>query len=147
MEQTKSDSGGIPISDLRPEINRALAVRWFHEVWVERRTETIDELFPPGSIGHTENGDQGPAEFKAGREGLLNAFPDMHVEVEDTAADGDQVVVRWRARGTHRGDGLGMPPTNRKVDFRGMTWLTFRNGVIVEGWDSWNLGKLLESLK
>jgi len=54
MEQTKSDSGGIPISDLRPEINRALAVRWFHEVWVERRTETIDELFPPGSIGHTE---------------------------------------------------------------------------------------------
>jgi predicted ester cyclase len=147
MEQTKSDSGGIPISDLRPEINRALAVRWFHEVWVERRTETIDELFPAGSIGHTENGDQGPAEFKAGREGLLNAFPDLQVEVEDTAADGDQVVVRWHAGGTHRGDGLGMPPTNRKVDFRGMTWLTFKNGVIVEGWDSWNLGRLLESLK
>ncbi len=40
-----------------------------------------------------------------------------------------------------------MPPANRKVDFRGMAWLTFRNGVIVEGWDSRNLGRLLESLK
>ncbi len=48
-------------------------------------------------------------------------------------ADGDHVVVRWPARGTHLGDGLGMPPTNRSVDFRGMTWLTFKNGVIVEG--------------
>jgi len=69
------------------------------------------------------------------------------VEVEDTAADSDQVVVRWRAHGTHRGDGLGMPPTNRTVDFRGMTWLTFKNGVIVEGWDSWNLGRLLALLR
>jgi steroid delta-isomerase-like uncharacterized protein len=102
------------------------------EVWNERRTETIDDLFAPGAIGHTENGDQGPAEFKAASEGLLNAFPDIQIKVEDTAADGDHVVVRWRARGTHRGDGLGMPATGRPVDFRGMTWLTFRNGIIVE---------------
>jgi hypothetical protein len=31
--------------------------------------------------------------------------------------------------------------------FRGMTWLTFKDGLIVEGWDLWNLGKLLESLQ
>ncbi len=147
MEQFKSDPGVATVPDLRPEINRALAVRWFHEVWGERRTETLDELWAPGAIGHTENGDQGKAEFKVGRERLLNAFPDFQVEVEGTAADGDQVVVRWRARGTHRGDGLGIPPTNRKVDFPDMTWLTFRGGVTVEGCDSWNLGRLLESLR
>jgi steroid delta-isomerase-like uncharacterized protein len=148
MEQFKPDPGRIPAPDFRSdETNRERAIRWFREVWNERRTETIDELFAPGAIGHTENGDQGQAEFKVGREGLLNAFPDFEVQVEGTAADGDHVVVRWRARGTHRGDGLGMAPTNRKVDFRGMTWLTFRNGLIVEGWDSWNLGRLLESLK
>ncbi len=70
-----------------------------------------------------------------------------HAEPIDTATDGDHVVVRLGARGTHRGDGLGMLPTNRSVDFRGMTWLTFNNGVVVEGWDSWNLGRLLESLR
>jgi hypothetical protein len=44
-------------------------------------------------------------------------------------------------------DNLGMAATGRAVDFRGMTWLTLKNGVIVEGWDSWNLGRLLESLR
>jgi steroid delta-isomerase-like uncharacterized protein len=135
---------GVPIESER---NRALAKRWFREVWNERRDQTLDELFPRGGIGHTEKGDQSPAEFKVARDGLLNAFPDIRVEVEDTAADGDHVVVRWRARATHLGPGLGLPATGRPVDFRGITWLTFKNGVIVEGWDSWNLGRLLESLK
>lgn len=81
------------------------------------------------------------------RANVLDAFPDIQVEVEDTAADGDHVVVCWRARGTHRGDGLGIPATGRSVDFRRMTWLTFKNGVIVEGRGSWNLGRLLESLR
>jgi hypothetical protein len=27
-----------------------------------------------------------------------------------------------------------------------MTWMHFENGRIVEGWDSWNLGKLLQEL-
>jgi len=79
MEPFKSDPGAASVPDLRPEINRALAVRWFHEVWGERRTETIDELFPPHAIGHTEVSDfQGPAEFKTGREALLDAFPAQH---------------------------------------------------------------------
>lgn len=129
------------------ERNRALAIRWFRQVWNERCVETVDELFSIDGIGHTEGGDQGPAQFKEARAGLLDAFPDIHLDVEDTAADRDHVVVRWRARGTHRGAGLGMPATDRPVDFRGMTWLVFKDGIIVEGWDSWNLGKLLESLK
>lgn len=66
--------------------------------------------------------------------------------MEDTAADGDQVVVRWTATATHRGNSLGMAATGRRVSFRGMTWLTFSNGMVVEGWDSWNLGALLASL-
>ena len=52
----------------------------------------------------------------------------------------------WGARGTYPGAGLGMPATGHPVDFRGLTWLTFKTGVIVEGWDSWNLGRHLESL-
>jgi steroid delta-isomerase-like uncharacterized protein len=144
------DTGGVsPALDAetKAEVNRVLAVRWFQQVWNERRTETIDELFDPNGIGHMEGGDQDKAGFKTAREGLLSAFPDIQVNIEDTAADGDHVVVRWRVRGTHKGAGLGLPPTNREVEFRGMTWMTFKDGVIVEGWDSWNLGALLESLR
>ena len=66
------------------ETNRALATRWFREVWNERRAQTIAELFAAGAIGHTENGDQGPADFKAAREGLLKAFPEALIH------DGDE---------------------------------------------------------
>src|ERR1700758_2895018 len=118
------------------ERNRELAKRWFREVWNERKADTIDEIFSDNAIGHTENGDQNREQFKTGREQLLNAFPDMKVEIEDTAAEGDEVVVRWRVRGTHRGDSLGVQATGRPVEFRGMTWLKFREGVFVEGWDS-----------
>ncbi len=93
-----------------------------------------------------------PAEFKAGREGLLNAFPAKHAVGAGllparSAADGDHVVVRWQGRSTHRGDGLGMPRTNRKVDFRGMTWLTFKNRRDRRGLGFLEPGRLLESLR
>jgi hypothetical protein len=69
MEQFKSDPGRISEPDFGSgESTRELAIRWFPEVSNERRAETIDELFLPGAIGHTENGDQGPAEFEAARD-------------------------------------------------------------------------------
>ena len=130
------------------EANRRLAKRWFEEVWNRQRVETVDEILDPQALGHMEGGDvRGPEAFKAVRGDLLRAFPDMKVEVEDTVAEGDHVVLRWNVRATHRGEGLGARPTGRSVDFRGMTWMTFRDGKIVEGWDSWNLGLLLQRIQ
>ena len=130
------------------EENRALAKRWFEEVWNRRRTETVDELLAQEGVGHMEGGDvRGPEAFKAVRADLLRAFPDMRGEIEDTVAEGDHVVIRWNVRGTHGGEGLGAQPTGRSVDFRGMTWMTFRGGKLIEGWDSWNLGLLLQRIR
>jgi hypothetical protein len=33
------------------------------------------------------------------------------------------------------------------VSFRGMTWPEFKDGRSVRGWDSWNLGGLLQTLQ
>ncbi len=104
------------------EPNRAVALRWIHEVWNERREATIDELLSASSVGHMEGGDtRGPEEFRAARAALLGAFPDLRVEVEATACEGDAVVVRWRVTGTHTGDGLGFRATGSPVAFRGIT--------------------------
>lgn len=132
----------------RAEANRTLAKRWMEEVWNQRRVETIDELLLPQSIGHMEGGEvRGPAQFKVVRASLLETFPDLRVIVEDTVADGDHVVVRWRVTGTHRGAALGFPATGREVNFRGMTWMTFHDGALVEGWDAWNQGALYQDLQ
>ncbi|HEY8505179.1 MAG TPA: ester cyclase [Gemmataceae bacterium] len=78
---------------------------------------------------------------------FLAAFPDLRVTVEGTVGEGDNVVVRWLATGTHTGEGLGLPPTGKHISIRGMTWIRFENGKMAEGWDCWNLGGLMQTLR
>lgn len=102
----------------------------------------------PDSIGHMEGMEViGPVEFKTARVALLTAFPDLRVFIEATAADGDVVVVRWKATGTHRGMGFGIQATGARVAFRGMTWFVIKAGQFVEGWDAWNQGALVDFLR
>ncbi len=131
------------------DANAALARRWFEEVWNERRTETIHELLTPESVCHSERGPlQGADAFiELGYTPFLNAFPDMRVRMEGVVAENDQVVVRWQAKATHTGEGFGMPPTGRRVTFRGMTWIRYANGKMMEGWDVWNVNALVQTLQ
>ena len=126
----------------------ALGRRWFEEVWNDRRDEAIEELMAADAIGHMEGGDvAGPQGFAEVRAAFLRAMPDMYITVEDVLSEGDQTVVRWRVRGTQTGELLGIAPTGRKVDVLGMSWIKVRDGKLHEGWDTWNLGGLLESLR
>jgi steroid delta-isomerase-like uncharacterized protein len=127
---------------------RELARRWFEEVWNARRDESIDELMAPDSYGHTEGGGYtGPAGFREMQKVFLSALPNIKIEIEEILADGDRAAVRWRATGTHSGDGFGFAPSKRDVDIRGTTWLVAKDGKIVEGWDTWNLNGMLASLQ
>lgn len=129
--------------------NVGLALRWFEEVWNQRRTDTIDELLTDESVSHSESGPlRGSRNFQERAHAVfLSAFPDLRITVEGTVAAGDEVVVRWFVRGTHLGDGLGFPATDRSVSFRSMTWIRYRHGKMIEGWDCWNQAGLIQSLR
>ena len=128
--------------------NAALARRWFGEVWNERRDATVHELLAPDALGHLEGlVSRGVDEFLSARAFLLGAFPDLRITVEATASEAENVVVRWSASATHGGDAMGMLATGTPVTFRGITWLRFSNGRIVEGWDAWNQGRLVSQLQ
>ena len=129
------------------ERNRAIAVRWMEEIWNQRREEVVDELMDPDAVGHMEGGDaSGPAAFKVVHTAFLTALPDLRIFVEDSVAEGDSVVLRWRVTGTHQGRGLGVAPTGRQVAIRGMSWFRLANGKLVEGWDTWNHGGMMQQL-
>lgn len=148
MSQAPPPSPASSTGFSESESNRRLAIRWFDEVWNQRRGQTVEEIMHPQCLAHMEGGEgRGPSDFLAARASLLDAFPNIRVSVDDTAADGDHVVVRWRATATHTGPGLGIAATSKDVAFRGMTWMTFRDGLVIEGWDAWNLGALMESLE
>lgn len=65
---------------------------------------------------------------------LHEAFPDLHISVEDLIAEGDKVVARERITGTHHGSYLGHPATGKQVDYNEITVSRFESGRIVEAW-------------
>ncbi|HEX7159139.1 MAG TPA: ester cyclase [Edaphobacter sp.] len=75
-----------------------------------------------------------------------NGFPDLNLTIDDTVAEGDEVVHHWTARGTHRALFLGLQPTNRSVTVSGTSISRIKGCKIVEQWSDWNLLSLLEQL-
>lgn len=111
---------------------------WFDEVWGKRRKEAIRELSAPNAVGHIAFRDSHIEEFEGYHATMLAACPDITIEVEQVLADGDQAAVRWRASGTHLHDAFGIPAKGRSWSLHGVTWLTVREGQIVEAWDCWD---------
>jgi steroid delta-isomerase-like uncharacterized protein len=74
------------------------------------------------------------------------AFPDLHFDVTQILADGDFVVTRWTATGTHRGELMGIAPTQKRTVTRGCSVTQYRNGKPVHDWIYWDTGHLLKQL-
>jgi steroid delta-isomerase-like uncharacterized protein len=62
--------------------------------------------------------------------GMRAAFPDMHWTVQEQIAEGDKVVSRFEWTGTHRGPFLGVEPTGRPVQVRGIVIDRLQDGKI-----------------
>ena len=124
--------------------------RWFDEVWNQGREEVIDELLAPHGVGHglgAGEGDvHGPAEFKVFWRNFRSLLPDVRIRIEDTVVQGEMVVVRIVAEGTHSDDGLGIPHTGKPVRVAGIIMVRVTNGQLVEAWNSWDQLGLLQQI-
>ncbi len=69
-------------------------------------------------------------------EGLLSAFPDLHIAIEDMVADGDRVAERLTMQGTHLGDMAGIPATGRTVNVSALAISRMVDGKQAEHWFS-----------
>ena len=130
---------------------QTVAHRWFEEVWNKGREEAIDEMFAVDGIAHgllDENGNElrGPQGFKPFFRNFRNAFPNIHVNIEDAVVQGDRIAVRCTVRGTHAGDGIGVTATNRPVEFTGISILRIENGKIVEAWNNFDFSTMFKQM-
>jgi predicted ester cyclase len=64
--------------------------------------------------------------------------PDLVLTLDDVVGQGDRVVVRFTAHGTHRGTWLGAEGTERAVAMTGIAVLRIGGGQIAETWVSWD---------
>jgi steroid delta-isomerase-like uncharacterized protein len=117
------------------EQNKRLVRRDIEEVWNRANYGLVDELVASDYAGHQPrseaNGREGYRRFFAT---LRAAFPDLRFTIEDEIAEGDRVVTRWTARGTHEGAFQGIPPTGKPGVVTGITIKRLADGKIVEGW-------------
>jgi predicted ester cyclase len=124
------------------EENLVLARRWFEEVWNQKRQETIRELVSPDCVAHgtSESGGdlRGPEGWLELHSRLVEAFPDLHIELQDLFGVDDKIAVRWTATMHHRGQSLGVAPTGAPLKFGGMGFARISGGKIVETWDVWD---------
>ncbi len=89
---------------------------------------------------------RGPDAVRQAVQMYVRAFPDLHFEVEQILVGGDYVTLRWLATGTHGGELMGIPATNKHVVTHGCTVEEVRNGKLVREWVYWDTGNLLRQI-
>jgi predicted ester cyclase len=69
-----------------------------------------------------------------------NAVPDLTYTVVDQVAEGDKVVTRYTASGTHQGEFFGVAPTGNRIEMSGIQVDRFdESGKLVEEWAQYDL--------
>jgi steroid delta-isomerase-like uncharacterized protein len=108
-----------------------------------------DEIYSEDYVGHDPTKPEPIRGIEAAKEeaaGYRNAFPDLTLTVDHQIAEGEYVVTRWTARGTHEGDLEGIAPTGTHATTTGISITRVVDGKIVEDYTEWNALGLMTQL-
>jgi predicted ester cyclase len=96
----------------------------------------VDEVFSPDYIAHAGGKEYKGHEFiKRFANQLRSAIPDIRiVKVEFLAQDSQTLTWQRTLGGTHKAEMMGIPPSNKKVDWIELVVTRFDNGKIAEEW-------------
>ena len=132
------------------ETNKTLSRRFFEEVFGKGKLNVLDELI---AKDHVNSGPATLPGLPAGPDGTKqlvtvyrNAFPDLHFTIDEQIAEGDKVVTRWSAQGTHKGELAGIPATGKSSTVTGVTVDRIANGKIAETWGIFDQFGMMQQL-
>jgi steroid delta-isomerase-like uncharacterized protein len=132
------------------ETNKTVARRLFEEVWNKGNLTVLNEII---AKDHVSSGPGTLPGLPAGPEGskqlvtvYRNAFPDVHFTIDEQIAEGDKVVTRWTAHGTHQGELVGIPATGKSSTVTGIALDRIVNGKIAESWGIFDQFGMMQQL-
>src|SRR5689334_14776069 len=106
------------------ETNKTVSRRFFEEVFGKGKLNVLDEIIAedyvnsgPGTLPELPTGPDGAKKLVTV---YRKAFPDVHFTIDDQIAEGDTVVTRWTADGTHQGELVGIPATGKTSTVSGV---------------------------
>jgi steroid delta-isomerase-like uncharacterized protein len=129
------------------EQNKTIVRRAIEEGYNQGNLDIVDELVSSDFVAHAASEDiYGPAGMKQYVASLREAFPDLYLTIDDQVAEGDRVVTRWTARGTHTGTFQGIPPTGKQGTMTGIDIDRVVGGKAIECWTNADYLGLLQQL-
>jgi steroid delta-isomerase-like uncharacterized protein len=109
----------------------------YNAAWNDHDVQTIVSMHTDDSVFENHvTGDVniGRDQIASAIEGIFSVFPDLRFETRRAYIREDLVVQEWTARGTHEGtmtrSGIEVPPTGRKVEYKGMDVIPIRDGLV-----------------
>jgi predicted ester cyclase len=122
---------------------REMQVRSFvEEVWNGRNYEAAADLYGENYVNPFGTG---PSARVEPIRRYHQAFPDLHLDVEELIVAGDTVVLRVTFRGTDTGGHLGRPPTGRAIEEWVVDIMHFEGDRVVSEWiGADNLGLFIQ---
>lgn len=128
--------------------NKAISRKFWEYFEKGERDKIKDELWAKNYKLHfTGTSSLNAEESKENIMKMFNTgFPDLKFTVEEQIAEGDFVVDRFTAQGTHNGEFQGIAPTHKNVKFTGIVINRFLDNKIVERWTEINFLGIMAQL-
>ena len=125
----------------------------YQRIWIESLNRgdvsAADVAFAPDCVFHLTGVAEpirGVGPWKDMIGGLLRAFPDIRIIMEDQVMQGDLVAFRWTATGTHTGPLGAAPPTGKPIVVDGLIIDRVAQGRVRERWEQWDQSLMLQQL-
>jgi predicted ester cyclase len=117
--------------------NKQLVETFIQELFSKCDLDAVDRYLDPAFVNHDApfpGAPDGPAGMRLAATVFRQALPDWHSEVDQLVAEGDLVVERFTASGTHRGELMGAQPTGKTITLAGINIFRIDGDKIVERW-------------
>lgn len=118
------------------EVSRNLYLRELNEVWKEKDTGALTDIFSPAFLNHDPAWPEivDRESFSGWVAEWHEKAPDMEIVLEQLIVQGDRAAGRWTARWTDTA-GLGsIPPSGRELSVTGIDIIRCSDGLIIERW-------------
>ncbi len=128
------------------EQNKDVVRRYFE--LMDEGNPAFLELLSEDYIAHFPDGVdfKGREEIKKMVDSYFVAFPDLTHFFSDFVAEGDMVAMRYGDKGTHKGEFMGIPPTENGMTATSMGFFRLKEGKMVEAWIEGDFLGLMQQL-
>jgi len=126
-----------PMGGRMSEQNKDLVRSYYEQVINGRDLDAVGDYFADERI---------VAGVQRGCFSYFQAFPDLHVALDELIAEGDRVFLRSTMTGTHDGEYKGIPATGRHIATEAAEVFRVSDGTFIGYWCQTNVAGLMRQL-